>query len=172
MTDRNGNTTSIASSTGQTSFADLTVTSTAGPVDARAATVKSLSSGVTSVRQPGVTAPREVLFATVGNVMVATDPLGRDTTFAMTTAGLLTSIEAPGSASGRERRSPTIRRTGHLDHPDQVERRPGNSVAVDLPSATQGLFVGVAVDRPGPGGGFGAAHHLHHRFEPAGRQGC
>ncbi len=150
VTDRNGNTTSIASSTGQTSFADLTVTSTAGPVDARAATVKSLSSGVTSVRQPNVTAPREVLFATVGNVMVkATDPLGRDTTFGYDSNGLLTSIKAPGGASGAET-SFTYDSSNRVTSITQVESSgsPGNSVTrLTYPSATQTLMASPSTDQ-------------------------
>ena len=151
VTDRNDNKTTIASATGDSSFPDLTVTATAGPVTGRVATVKTTAAGVTSVRQPNVTAPREVLFATVDQTLTkATDPLGRDTVFGYDSAGLLTSIKAPGGVLGAETQFTydASKRVTSITQVESSGNGPGNSVTrLTYPSATQTLMASPTTDQ-------------------------
>ena len=151
VTDRNGNTATVASVIGQGSFPDVTLTSTAGPTDARSGTVKTIPSGITSVRQPNVTTPREVLFATVDGVMTkATDPLGRDTVFGYDSNGLLTSIKAPGGVLGAETQFSydSSRRVTSITQVESSGTGPGNSVTrLTYPSATQTLMASPSTDQ-------------------------
>ncbi len=104
VTDRNGNATTIAQS-GTSAFKDITVVTPAGPAAARTITVKSGGVGsnlVTKTTQPNATSPRSMSFTRKGTSLQMTnvgDADGTSSTFSYNAAGLLQSVQAPGSST-------------------------------------------------------------------------
>lgn len=151
VTDRNGNKTTVAQATGQSSFQDVTIVTPGGPVPARTATVSTDAGGLTRIQQPNTNTLRKVAFRTTNSTMTqATDPLGRQTTFGYDSNGLLTSITAPGDREGTSTQF-AYDSSNRITSITQVESSgsgPGNSVTrLTYPSTTQTLLAGPVTDQ-------------------------
>lgn len=98
VTDRNGNATTVAQSAGAGSIADVAVVTPAGPSAARTISVKTTVSGVTNVTQ----ASRSMSYTRDSASLQMTgvsDADGTASTFSYNSAGLLQSVQAPGTSS-------------------------------------------------------------------------
>ncbi|WP_168207322.1 RHS repeat-associated core domain-containing protein [Microlunatus elymi] len=144
VTDRNGNTTTDTVTSGSGTTATLTVTPPAGPTAGRRFTVSTNStSGVTTISQGVSASLRQVSFTQTNHQMRSfTDALGRTTTFGYNSAGLVTSIKAPGGVE-TDFLYDYSWRVMSVTQVENATGGPGSSVTrLDYPSATQTLVAG------------------------------
>lgn len=145
MADRNGNTTTIT----QGGPGPTSVTSTAGPVEARTAVLGYDSGGsITDITQTAGAMKRKATIQTdpyEGTLTKFTDPAGKTTTFKYADKRI-TSITTPTGA----RTNFSYDATGKLTQMEKVNTSagsPGNSVTrIAYPSATQTLVAGPNTD--------------------------